>query len=51
MADQTFSSGNQTGNNSSHGFEKAAEKATIPTKNLADQAMSAGRDIKDKALA
>jgi hypothetical protein len=50
MADQTFSSGNQTGNNSSHGFEKAAEKATIPTKNLADQAMSAGRDIKDKAV-
>src|SRR5450755_1775088 len=50
MADQTFSSGNPTGNNSLHGFEKAAEKAATPSKNLADQAMSAGRDIKDKAV-
>ena len=50
MADQTFTSGNQTGNGSSHGFEKAAEKVVTPTKNLADQALSAGRDIKDKAV-
>ena len=50
MADQTFTSGNQTGNGSSHGFDKAAEKVLTPTKNLADQALSAGRDIKDKAV-
>lgn len=50
MADETFISGNQTGNNSSHGFEKAAEKIATPSKNLADQALSAGRDIKDKAV-
>ncbi|MEO8318638.1 MAG: YtxH domain-containing protein [Bradyrhizobium sp.] len=48
MADQTFSSGNQTGNNSLHGREKGAEKVA-PSKNLADQALSAGRDIKEKA--
>ena len=46
MADQTFSPGNQTGNGSSHGFEKAA----TPSKNLADQALSAGREIKDKTV-
>lgn len=46
MADQTFSPGSQTGNGSSHGFEKAA----TPSKNLADQALSAGREIKDKAV-
>ena len=50
MADQTFTSGNQTGNSSSHGFEKAAEKIATPSKNLADQALSAGREIKDKAV-
>ncbi len=51
MADQTFTPGNQAGNGSSHGFEKAAEKVGVtPTKNLADQALSAGRDIKDKAV-
>ncbi len=50
MADQTFTPGNQAGNGSSHGFEKAAEKVVTPTKNLADQALSAGRDIKDKAV-
>ena len=50
MADQTFTSGNQTGNSSSHGFEKAAEKIATPSKNLADQVLSAGRDIKDKAV-
>ena len=49
MADQTFTPGNQAGNRSSHGFEKSAEKVVTPTKNLADQALSAGRDIKDKA--
>jgi hypothetical protein len=46
MADQTFTPGNQSGIDSSHGFEKAA----TPSKNLADQALSAGRDIKDKAV-
>jgi hypothetical protein len=45
MADQTFTPGNQTGNGS-HGFEKAA----TPTKNVADQALSAGRELKDKAI-
>ena len=51
MADQTFTPGNQAGNGSSHGFEKAGEKVGVtPTKNLADQALSAGRDIKDKAV-
>jgi hypothetical protein len=46
MADETFTSENQTGNGSSHGFEKAA----TPSKSLADQARSAGREIKDKAI-
>lgn len=46
MADQTFTPGNQTGNSSSNGFENAAPSP----KNLADQALSAGRDIKDKAI-
>ena len=50
MADQTFTSVNQTGNGSSHGFEKGEEKVLTPTKSLADQALSAGRDIKDKAV-
>ena len=50
MADQKFTPGSQTGNNSLHGFEKAAEKVAMPSKNLADQALSAGRDIKDKAV-
>lgn len=50
MADQTFTSGNQGGNGSSHGFEKAGEKVATPPKNLTDQALSAGRDIKDKAI-
>ena len=40
----------QTGNNASHGFEKAAEKVATPSKNLADQALSASREIKDKAV-
>ena len=42
MADQTFTPGNGL----SHGFEKSA----TPSKNLADQAVSAGRDIKEKAV-
>ena len=46
MADQTFPTGNQTGNISPNGFEKAATSQ----KNLADQALSAGREIKDKAI-
>ena len=50
MADQTFTPGNQVGNGSSHGFEKAAENVVTPPKNLTDQALSAGRDIKDKAV-
>ena len=50
MADQTFTSVNQTGNGSSHGFEKGEEKVLTSTKSLADQALSAGRDIKDKAV-
>ena len=46
MADQTFKTGAQTGPGSSQGFEKAA---TTP-KSVTDQAISAGRDVKDKAL-
>ena len=46
MADQTFKTGAQTGSGSSHGFEKAA---TTP-KSVTDQAISAGRDVKDKAI-
>jgi hypothetical protein len=48
MADQTFTSGNQAGS-SSHGFEKATEKVTTASKNVTDQALSASREIKDKA--
>jgi hypothetical protein len=46
MADQTSTTGNQTGSGSPHGFESAA----ATTKGLADQARSAGRDLKDKAI-
>jgi hypothetical protein len=46
MADQTFTTGNQTESGLSHGFEKAA----AASKSVADQALSAGRDIKDKAI-
>ena len=49
MADQISTPGNQMGNSSSHGFEKAAENAATASKNLKDQALSAGREIKDKA--
>jgi hypothetical protein len=46
MADQTFKTGAQTGPGSSQGFETAA---TTP-KSVTDQAISAGRDVKDKAI-
>src|ERR1700737_3780920 len=46
MADQTFKTGAQTGPGSAQGCEKAA---TTP-KSVTDQAISAGRDVKDKAL-
>src|SRR4030088_2013517 len=46
MADKTSQTGAQTGSGSSHGFEKAATS----TKSVADQALSAGRDIKDQAI-
>ena len=46
MADQTFKTGAQTGPGSSQDFETAA---TTP-KSVTDQAISAGRDVKDKAL-
>jgi hypothetical protein len=47
MADQTFRSTDQTGSGAaSHGFEKAATGA----KTITDQALSAGRDLKDKAI-
>jgi hypothetical protein len=46
MADQTFKTGAQTGPGSSQGFEKAA---TTP-KSVTDQAISAVRDVKDKAI-
>ena len=44
MADQTFRTTDQTGSGSPHGFEKA------PTKSVTDQALSAGRDLKDKVI-
>jgi hypothetical protein len=46
MADQSFRTGTQTGSGSSPGFEKAAPAA----KSVADQALSASREIKDKAV-
>jgi hypothetical protein len=47
MADQTFRSTDQTGSGTApHGFEKAATAANTVT----DQALSAGRDLKDKAI-
>ena len=46
MADQTFRTTDQSGSGSPHGFEKAA----TPAKNVGDQALSAGRDLKDKAM-
>src|ERR1700694_6029890 len=47
MADQTFRSMDQRGSGTApHGFEKAATAA----KTVTDQAVSAGRDLKDKAI-
>ena len=46
MANPTLTTGPQTATGTSHGFEKPA---TSP-QGLADQALSAGRDIKDKAM-
>jgi len=54
MADQTFENKNQSGSATSHGFEKAASTAAATASNtaksVADQALSVGRDLKDKAL-
>jgi hypothetical protein len=46
MADQTRGTADRTGSVSSHGFEKAAGTE----RSAADQALSAGQDIKDKAI-
>lgn len=46
MTDETLGTAHQTGSGSTRGFEKAASTA----KSVADQALSAGRDIKDKAI-
>ena len=46
MADQTFRSADQGRNGPSQGFEKAATAA----KSVADQALSASREIRDKAI-
>jgi hypothetical protein len=46
MADQTFRTSDQKGSVSPQGFEKASTAA----KSVADQALSAGRDLKDKAI-
>jgi hypothetical protein len=46
MADQTFRTTDKNGTIPPQGFEKAATAA----KSAADQALSAGRDLKDKAL-
>ena len=45
MADQTFRQPDQVGSGSQQGFEKAATGA----KAVADQALSAGRELKDRA--
>jgi hypothetical protein len=45
MADQTFRTTDQKGTGSPQGFEKAATAA----KSVTDQALSVGRDLKDKA--
>ena len=50
MADQKITTGIRRGPGSLQGFEKAAEKATTAPKNVTDQALSAGREIKDKAV-
>ena len=45
MADQTFRNPDQVGSGSQQGIEKAAPEA----KGVADQALSAGRELKDRA--
>jgi hypothetical protein len=45
MADQTLKATDQIGSAASHGFEKAATAA----KTITDQALAAGRDLKDRA--
>jgi hypothetical protein len=58
MADQTFKNTERSGVQSTsgsapHGFEKAASTPKgvgDQVKNVADQALSAGRDLKDKAI-
>jgi gas vesicle protein len=49
MADLKFTSGNQVGSGSSHGFQNAGEKTTTASKDVSEQALSASREIKDKA--
>lgn len=46
MADQTFRTAAESGSGPSHGFEKAV----ATTNSVAEQALSAGRDLKDKAI-
>jgi len=46
MADQTFKAGNKTGSSFSPGSDKAATSA----QSVAEQALSASREIKDKAI-
>src|SRR5712671_4381497 len=46
MADQTFEAGDQTRSTSSPGLVKAATSA----RSVTDQALSASREIKDKAI-
>jgi hypothetical protein len=46
MADQTSRTAGESGSGPSHGFEKAA----ATTNSVAEQALSAGRDLKDKAI-
>src|ERR1700676_2339173 len=46
MADQTFRTAAESGSGPSHGFEIAA----ATTNSVAEQALSAGRDLKDKAI-
>ncbi len=52
MVDQTYGDRNKTASPAPQGFEKAAasaRSATDQTKSVADQALSAGRELKDKA--
>lgn len=52
MADQTVGTTNKNGSGATHGFEKAAsttKNVGDQAKSVADQALSAGRDLTDKA--